>query len=201
MGDVENDDERFVKNIVHELSAFQKSDTQSDKANENETKAESVDTEEHAKMTSVETPPDDLENKTEEAKNSLTNDGKGEEAGASNVPAPEQPKPPARIIRLSRPYNPYCSARTSVTSVTSTSTASIPSSSTSTTLNGTTTSSTVGPGAPGSRLAALQRPGSPMHRILQRAQSPALAAAARMTMQTPGEGSNTGVSLLKISLY
>ncbi|XP_060554062.1 uncharacterized protein LOC132715098 isoform X2 [Ruditapes philippinarum] len=191
MEDAEADDERFVKGIVQELSAFQKSITLSNKPTENETKTEFVDDKKITKMTSIEPLSEDPESNAGESKNGATIESQGDEPDGAKAPAPEQAKQPSRIIRLSRPYNPYCSARTSVTSVASTSSASIQSISSTTTLNGSTTGSAVGPGAPGSRLAALQRPGSPMHRILQRAQSPALAAAARMTAQASGEGSST----------
>lgn len=95
----------------------------------------------------------------------------------------EPSKQPNRIIRLTRPANPFSSTRTEG------STSSDKVENGSSAPAGSTTAATGAP-APGSRLAALQRPGSPMHRILQRAQSPALAAAAaRMNRQSSGESS------------
>ncbi|XP_053383978.1 uncharacterized protein LOC128549958 [Mercenaria mercenaria] len=193
MAEADNEDEKFVKNIIHELSAFQKSDTTNKTG---EQAAETVDTKHNSEMNGPEQVSEAEKSETVTSENVSTREDKSEEPEASNAQAQEPTKQPSRIIRLSRPYNPYSSARTSVTSVTTSSSASISSQSTSSTVNGTVTSSTVGPGAPGSRLAALQRPGSPMHRILQRAQSPALAAAARMTRQTSGDGTPTGACLI-----
>lgn len=185
MADSDTEDEKFVKNVIHELSAFQKPDT----TNDTENASEPVSPKHSTEMSSS-------ESSTAAADNGET--GKEEatsETGLITTQTPEPVKQPSRIIRLSRPCNLYGSVRTTVSSVTTTSSSLTSSQATSSSVNGTTTGSAVLSGAPGSRLAALQRPGSPMHRILQRAQSPALAAAARMTRQASMDSTYNGVSL------
>lgn len=196
MAESDNEDEKFVKNVIHELSAFQKSGT----SNETEQSSQSVDeVKESKEMNGPETSIGDVGKETTAAENGSLKENESE-PDSSNAATPEATKQPSRIIRLSRPYNPYSPARTTVTSVTSSSSGSSTQSSLSAT-NGIVTSPAVGPGAPGSRLAALQRPGSPMHRILQRAQSPALAAAARLTRQASGDGAQSGVRTRSFFLF
>lgn len=99
--------------------------------------------------------------------------------------ASEPPKAPSRIIRLTRPANPFSAAKSEPSTSAAVSNGPVSA--------GNVTSSAGGSATPGSRLAALQRPGSPMHRILQRAQSPALAAAAaRMNRQSVGDSNPSG---------
>ncbi|KAL4238472.1 riboflavin kinase [Mactra antiquata] len=185
MAESDNEDEKFVKNVIHELSAFQKTDDNNDgKGLSDNAEGGSESTtavKESAEPTAVKETAQDLEKKPDkEVTPEVTTD---------------PPKPPSRIIRLSRPYNPNSSLRTSISSVTPSSASSV-SSSSSASQNGTTsTASSIATGGvtatPGSRLAALQRPGSPMQRILARAQSPALAAAARLTRQASADSAKT----------
>lgn len=182
MAESDNEDEKFVKNVINELSAFQKSDKNDDTKDVIEGAVGGEDSGDVAKVTN-EPSVTSATAKVEEGQNS-------KEIGKSITEASsDPPKPPSRIIRLSRPYNPS-SSRTTISSVTPSS-SSLSSSQPPASQNGTSASNTITTsgvtGAPGSRLAALQRPGSPMQRILARAQSPALAAAARLTRQASSE--------------
>ena len=156
MGDSDTENEAFVQNVMHELSAF---DVESqDKASREKPHMETTGKDQDKT-------PLDKDTKTDE------------QAGVS-------PKQPSRIIRLSRPAKPFASRNLpSVPQNTTASSSSVISSSSTTTVTSSSSLRTSSSPAPGSRLAALNRPGSPMHKILQRAQSPALAAAARMSRQ------------------
>ena len=148
MSDRTGDEDKFMNNVVNELSAFQTTgpEAESNKASQN-TEGYSRTDQHKEKMDQSNTNCPDEHNQSEPTKQ------------------------PSRVIRLTRPTNPYTTSSSSEGNSSST---------------GSTTVSNTAP--PGSRLAALQRPGSPMHKFLQRAQSPALAAAAaRMNRQSAGD--------------
>lgn len=188
MADSDTEDETFVKNVIHELSAFQKQDTTTDTENVSEPVSSKHSTEMSSSDSST-VAADNGETGKEDASS---------ETGPKTTQLPEPVKQPSRIIRLSRPSNPYGPLRTTVSSETTTSSSLTSSQATSSVVNGSATGSAAGMRTPGRRLAALQRPGSPMHRILQRAMSPALTAAARMTRQPSGDNTYDGVSLNRV---
>ena len=117
---------------------------------------------------------------------------KGEEpVEDSGKPPLAESKVPKRIIKLSRPSTQFSSSRAQATSQSETSVSA------SSNVNGVSsvTSAVSGTATPGSRLAALQRPGSPFHKYLQRAQSPALAAAAKLSAQRSSSSGTAGVKV------
>ena len=117
---------------------------------------------------------------------------KGEESVEdSGKPPLAESKVPTRIIKLSRPSTQFSSSRAQATSQSETSVSA------SSNVNGVSsvTSAVSGTPTPGSRLAALQRPGSPFHKYLQRAQSPALAAAAKLSAQRSSSSGTAGVKV------
>ena len=156
MADSDAENEKFVENVMHELQAFHITDRPKPNGDQD-----------HADAT--------------------TEDGNANGEGLSNPenvsesvrPAPTEGKIPTRVIKLSRPSTQFSSSRAQTGSQSETSVSA------SGNVNGVSSSSTIsataGSLAPGSRLAALQRPGSPFHKYLQRAQSPALQAAAKLT--------------------
>ena len=131
--------------------------------------------------------------KLEDEQNHLTarvdGSSKGEEpVEDSGKPPLAESKVPTRIIKLSRPSTQFSSSRAQATSQSETSVSA------SSNVNGVSsvTSAVSGTPTPGSRLAALQRPGSPFHKYLQRAQSPALAAAAKLSAQRSSSSATAG---------
>ncbi|XP_052216251.1 uncharacterized protein LOC127834445 isoform X2 [Dreissena polymorpha] len=183
------EDEKFVRNVISELSAFHSTDLPSTNTG--------LENEQISKETKAE---NGVSEEVPAGSNSEFSDQNQTNQNVAN-PEPATARQPSRIIRLSRPTNPYSMSRTlPTTSLASVASEASNVSSThsllsSTTALSTTSSSILGSAAPGSRLAALQRPGSPMHRILQRSNSPALAAAASiLNRQSVAEHTNGGES-------
>ncbi|WAR18714.1 SDN5-like protein [Mya arenaria] len=176
MADSDNEDEKFVKNVIHELSAFEKAEP---------IKKEGPNTpEEDHQESQVGAQQGDNLSLSQEMADCMST---GPDGTQTEKDSPERGRQASRIIRLSRPVNPYTQATNKTSTVDN-------SPQPTSTAPGTATSM-ASTSAPGSRLAALQRPGSPMHRILARAQSPALAAAAaRMNRQATEGAQQTGNS-------
>ena len=163
MGDSDTENEKFVENVMHELQAFHITDRPK------------IDDDDQSADTKI-----DRGTKSEMQQSSERVDDSGK------LP-PAESKVPTRIIKLSRPSTQFSSSRAQAPSQSETDTSVSDSSN----VNGISSSSTLASAvsstpAPGSRLAALQRPGSPFHKYLQRAQSPALAAAAKLAAQKSG---------------
>ena len=169
MADSDGENEQFVENVMHELQAFQtkpKTDSEQNRS-ENE--------------------------KVGDGANGVgqsDSDGRFEDTGK---PSPADGKAPTRIIKLSRPSTQFSSSRARASNLPETN-APAPQSASSN-VNGVANTALAtavsGTPAPGSRLAALQRPGSPFHKYLQRAQSPALATAAKLTKPASVPSTNT----------
>ena len=167
MADSDTENEQFAENVMHELQAFQTKPKTNDQINSNR--------------------PNEVESAN--GVGHPDTDGRGDSAGK---PPPTEGKAPTRIIKLSRPSTQFSSSRAQVSnsSETNSTSTSAPSN-----VNGTAStalaSAVSGTPAPGSRLAALQRPGSPFHKYLQRATSPALTAAAKLTKPAGVPSTNT----------
>ena len=168
MADSDTENEQFAENVMHELQAFQ-------------TKAKTED-QNHSDKANV-----------GEGANGVGQSDSDSRVDNAGKPPPTDGKAPTRIIKLSRPSTQFSSSRAQASNLSETNAPASQSASNNVNVAATTAlvSAVSGTPAPGSRLAALQRPGSPFHKYLQRAKSPALTTAAKLTRPAGVPSTNT----------